>query len=279
MNKSVITISDFSLDEIRQLFELADQADRLAFSSDARLSACYSFEGNSIRTRATFIKALYDLSISPVEAPNILKTKEAVHHLAGYLDNWFDLYIIRDRNHERLAAFSKSTHKPTINAMTSEAHPCEVLADVYSVMKEKGDVESLKYCVIGPPTNVLKSWQRVGKVMGLDLVRVLPPEYTSEASQAGKATYSKSEGLKDADVILTDAWPPGFDDKSFQLTRRDLESAKPDAWVIPCPPFNVENEVHQDVIESAYFAGYGQKRYLYHVQKALIYYLLSEAAD
>ena len=162
--------------------------------------------------------------------------------------------------------------------MTSEAHPCEVLADVYSVMKEKGDISSLKYCVIGPPTNVLKSWQRVGEVLGLDLVHVLPQEYTSEAPQNGKVTNSKSEGLKDADVILTDAWPPGFDDKSFQLTCRDLENAKPDAWVIPCPPFNVENEIHQDVIESACFAGYGQKRYLYPVQKALIYYLLSEAA-
>jgi ornithine carbamoyltransferase len=106
---------------------------------------------------------------------------------------------------------------------------------------------------------------------------VLPPEYVSEAPPEGKATDSKSEGLKDADVILTDAWPPGFDDKSFQLTRRDLESAKPDAWVIPCPPFNVENEIHQDVIESAYFAGYGQKQVLYPVQKALIYYLLSKA--
>jgi ornithine carbamoyltransferase len=274
MNKSIIKISDLHLDEISHIFELADKAQDLKFASDAGLSACYSFEGNSIRTRATFIKALNDLRISPIEIPNILKTQEAVGHLAGYLDNWFDIFIIRDRDHKKLALFSESTNKPTINAMTSEAHPCEVLADVYAIRVGKGDMRSFKYCIIGPPTNVLNSWRIAGEVLGLDIIHVLPGEYMSREPQTGKVTNSKSDGLLDADVILTDAWPQGFDDKSFQLTLKDLENVKPGAWVIPCPPFNVENEINKDTIESAYFAGYDQKRYLYHVQKALIYFML-----
>ena len=276
MKRSVIKISDISPDEITQIFELADASESLRFSRDVGLSACYSFEGNSIRTRATFVKALYDLRISPIEVPNILKTQEEVQHLAGYLDNWFDIYIIRDRDHKRLAKFSESTNKPTINAMTSEAHPCEVLADVYSIQKEKGEIRSLKYCIFGPPTNVLNSWQRISKVLGLNTIHVLPQEYMSENHPEVSTTHRKNEGFKDADVILTDAWPQGFDDKLFQLTPGDLGIAKPGAWVIPCPPFNVEKEIHKDTIESKYFARYSQKRYLYQVQKALIYYSLSK---
>lgn len=274
MKKNILEISALIPDEINQIFELADRSQDLGFSEGPRLSACYSFEGNSIRTRATFVKALFDLNISPIEVPNLLKTQEEVHHLAAYLDSWVDIYIIRDRDHERLTRFSEHSKKPLINAMTSQAHPCEVLADLYSIQVEKGELKNLKYCLFGPPTNVLNSWQRIGKLLGLDIVHVLPGDHTVETEIA--RTDEKSVGLKNADVILTDAWPQGFEDKSYQLTLRDLEIAKPDAWVIPCPPFNLEAEIHKDIIDSTRFAGYAQKRFLYQVQKAMIYYLLSE---
>ncbi len=91
-------------------------------------------------------------------------------------------------------------------------------------------------------------------------------------------SHIKQDGLTGADVILTDAWPQGFTDPSLQLTLTDLAVAKPDAWVIPCPPFNVAQEIHAEVIDSHYFAGYAQKRYLYQVQKALIAFVLHKNA-
>ena len=272
MKRNLITLHDITAEDIFQIFELADNANSLAFSSDANLTACYSFEGNSLRTRATFVKALFDLGISPIELPNLLKTGEAVEHLAGYLDYWFDLYVIRDRNHNRLAQFAGVSEKPVINALSSGAHPCEVLADAYAVIKGKGALDNLKYCILGPPTNVLNSWIRICQILELDYVHVIPQGF--EAVEGSNLTHTKSTGLRDAHVVLTDAWPKSFDDRDFQLTLEDLKIAQPDAWVIPCPPFSVENEVHQDVIDSDYFAGYAQKRYLYEVQKALIYYLV-----
>ncbi len=123
---------------------------------------------------------------------------------------------------------------------------------------------------------MLNSWQRIGKVLGLDFVHLLPEQY-ADGHQEDFYTTNRAAALRDADVILTDAWNAAFDDKSFQLSLDDLKIAKADAWVIPCPPFNVENEIHPEIITSEYFAGYSQKKYLYHVQKALIYYLLSES--
>ena len=272
--KKLITIDDLSQEDIAEIFSLADNAHRLKLA-DAGVFACYSFEGNSIRTRATFIKALSDLGISWVELPNLLGTKEAPEHLAGYLDNWLDLYIIRAADHEKLSLFARYTSKPTINAMSSEAHPCEVLADAYSIQRRKGELKNLKCCIIGPPTNVLNSWQRLGQVLGLEIVHVLPEEYASKGVVSGLITTDKSVGLKEADIILTDAWPSGFQDKEYQLTLDDMKMAKADAWVIPCPPFNTKNEVHQEVIDSSYFAGYGQKAFLYQVQKAIIWLMLN----
>lgn len=273
-SKDLITLTDLSPADIAHIFDLADRSDSLAFPRSAGLTACTSFEGNSIRTRATFVKALVDLGITPVDVPNLLKTGEDVRHLAGYLDNWVDLYILRDRDHERMAAFAASSAKPVINAMTAQAHPCEVLADLYSIQKEKGDVRRLRYCILGPRTNVLASWQRIGQVMGLDMVHVLPPGTAPNVPPGIEVSHVKADGLTGADVILTDAWPQGFSDPSLQLTLADLAAAKPDAWVIPCPPFNVAQEIRAEVIDSHYFAGYAQKRYLYDVQKALIAFSL-----
>jgi ornithine carbamoyltransferase len=275
MTKNFIKINDFSANVIQHIFDLADKAKQLKFSTDTSLTACYSFEGNSLRTRATFIKALKDLGITAIDIPNLLKTSEGVEHLSGYMDHWFDIYVLRDRNHAKMVSFAENSQKPTINAMSSDAHPCEVIADVYSVQKEKGNLKSLKFCIMGPPTNVLNSWQRIGKVLGLSFVHLLPQEY-AEKHQANFYTTNREEALHNADVILTDGWDADFDDKTFQLTLDDLKTAKTDAWVIPCPPFNVQNEIHPDIISSKYFAGYEQKKYLYHIQKALIYYLLSE---
>ncbi len=276
MSKSLITIDDLTLEHVERIFTLADNAHSHFAGEKNQPAACYSFEGDSLRTRATFVKALFDLGINPVELPNLLKTSESVEHLAGYLDHWFEIYVIRDRNHTRMVEFAKASERPVINALSSDAHPCEVLADLYAVRQEKGELNKLKYCILGPPTNVLNSWSRAGRLLGLNFVHVLPEQY--EQAVAGDHIVRRKEaGLKDADVILTDAWPADFADPAFRLTHLDLEKARPNAWVIPCPPFNTQNEVDQDVINSAYFAGYAQKRYLYEVQKAMIYFLLTDS--
>ncbi len=83
VKKDIITVNDLSPAEVDQIFDLADRSENLTFPRQAGLTACVSFEGNSTRTRATFTKALVDLGITPIDVPNLLKTGEAVHHLAG----------------------------------------------------------------------------------------------------------------------------------------------------------------------------------------------------
>jgi ornithine carbamoyltransferase len=275
--KNLVTIKDLNNKNIEQIFAYARDAGSLEANRSARLTAACSFGTRSIRTRATFMKALHDLGIQPIEIPGLLATGEDVSHLTGYLDNWFDLYVIRETDHDRLASFAECSTKPVVNAMTSRFHPCEVLSDAYSIENAKGPLTGLKYCMIGPPSNVFNSWHNLAGVLNLSLVHVLPKRYESHRpeSKSTIVTSDKYEGLEGADVILTDAWPADFHDDYFQLKLEDLGVANDRAWVIPCPPFDTGREIAKAVIDSAYFPGYGQKALLYDVHKAIVFYCMT----
>jgi ornithine carbamoyltransferase len=276
---SLLTIDDLSPADIEHIFELADGPFLDRTRQGSPFTAAYSFEGNSIRTRTTFLKALNSLGIQAIEAPNFLKTGEPVEHLAGYMDNWVDLYIIRERDHGRLHSFIETSRRPVINALTRQAHPCEVLADAYSIRASKGPLADLTYCIVGPPTNVLNSWHTLADVLGLRLKHVMPKEFLAEVPlwRQSRIVTDKSAGLSGADVVLTDAWPTGFNDRRFRLTLDDLAVVNEGTWVIPCPPFNTANEISDDVIASEFFAGYAQKTALYPVQRAIIQFLIDQS--
>jgi ornithine carbamoyltransferase len=243
------------------------------------LACAYSFEGNSLRTRATFLKAISDLGLAAIELPNLLKTKEQKRHLAGYLDQWIDLYVVRESDHTALEAFALASRKPVINAMSARGHPCEVLSDAFSLWERHGDLHRLKFCIVGPPTNVLNSWVELCELLDLAYARVVPAEFADSitAPEQGHATQSLEDGLSGADVVLTDAWPAGFDDPDYQVTPDKLASGNQNARVIPCPPFDETREVSQSLIDSPHFAGYNQKSALYNIHKAILVALLEQS--
>lgn len=105
--------------------------------------------------------------------------------------------------------------------------------------------------------------------LGLDYVQVI-----GQATPEETLVSSLTEGLRGADVVLTDSWPQEHFDPAYQVTLEALKSASADALVIPCPPFNVPREVHAEVIASKYFAGYEQKSGLYPVHKTILVSLL-----
>ena len=127
----LIQINDLSAQDIRSIWNLATKP-----STPPKGNVAWSFEGNGIRTRTTFIQAFRELNLSFVELPNLLKTNERVADLAGYLDPFYDIYVIRDSNHERLTEFANASRRPVVNAMSSFGHPCEVLTDAYSIEKK-----------------------------------------------------------------------------------------------------------------------------------------------
>ncbi len=233
-------------------------------------NVAWSFEGNGIRTRTTFLQAFQTLGLSYIELPNFLKTDESVVDLAGYMDGFYDVYVIRERNHSRLVEFAAATKRPLINAMSSEAHPCEVLTDAYYLSTRFTSLPDVRILLWGPMTNVFKSWHVLARVMGLNVTHYCPETY--QTNEAPVRFVSQFSGHYD--VLITDAWPSGFTDDRYALTKNTLAELG-DPLLLPTPPVTVGNELAQPLSEYPGFVGYAQKQLLLPVQRAIITYLLS----
>lgn len=262
---NIITLSTLAKQDIIKIWERVGNAD-LQVSG----TVGWSFEGNGIRTRTTFIEAFRRMGLQFTELPNLLKTAEAPRDLAGYLDPFFQLYVIRESNHERLAAFAAASTRPVINAMSSQGHPCEVLTDAYFIRTELKPLPDARICLWGPTTNVFRSWHELAEVFGLHLTQICERRFHLDHTNV---TFLEAPAYA-VDVVITDAWPTDVPDYSLPLTAADLQQLGMPAF-LPTPPFRVGGELRIDPLDYPGFTGYRQKQLLLPVQQAILHYALT----
>ncbi|MGU3628989.1 ornithine carbamoyltransferase [Comamonas sp. C24C] len=230
----------------------------------------WSFEGNGIRTRTSFIQAFQELGLSFVELPNLLKTPERAADLAGYLDPFYDVYVVRESNHQRLAEFAFASQRPVINAMSGLEHPCEVLTDAFYIDRSIVPLEQARICLWGPTTNVLRSWHELAFSLQLPIMHICDERlhetlpYVEFASTPSRA----------ADIVITDGWPSGAEAMAQSLTVADLDCMGM-PMLLATPPFFIGREIAFDPVQYPRFSGYSQKSLLLPVQKAILRYLLA----
>ena len=263
---NILDVDDLNEADIYRIWEIVSSADIQNVSGNI----AWSFEGNGIRTRTTFIQAFQQLGLNYVELPNFLKTNESVEDLAGYMDPFYAMYVIRDQNHDRMADFARVSTRPVINAMSNLAHPCEVLTDGYFLNSQLGPIAKLKILLWGPVTNVFRSWHALSKVLNLDLTHFCPTQEHYQTSHVNlideiNGTY---------DVVVTDGWTSDFNDFKFTLTTEHLAQLG-NPMLLPTPPVTIGNELAFPPNNSAQFVGYKQKCLLLPVQQSLISYLLN----
>jgi ornithine carbamoyltransferase len=257
----IISISDLSAADIEAIWVLSSDTDQ-----PLKGTVGWSFEGNGIRTRTTFIQAFRDLGLQFTELPNLLKTTERVEDLAGYLDPFFSQYVIRESNHERLLAFAQASSRSVVNAMSRLGHPCEVLTDAYFINQSIKPLCEATICLWGPTTNVFRSWHELARVIGVRVVQVCEERYHERDSAVHFALRSPNH----ADVVVTDAWPEAAG-APVPLTEGHL-SAMGFPALLPTPPFTIGREILFDPLRYHHFVGYHQKHLLLPVQKAILRY-------
>lgn len=257
---NLISLAKLNAQDIRNIWRLVAEP-----TIPLRGTVAWSFEGNGIRTRTTFIQAFRELGLEFTELPNLLKTGERACDLAGYLDSYYDIYVVRESNHSRLAEFAAASRRPVINAMSGDGHPCEVLTDAYYVNKELVPLERSKICLWGPPTNVFRSWHELAQVIGFSILHVCEARFHETKPNV---TFSETPPAV-ADVVVTDAWPNGVEAADWCLSKQKLvEMGHPK--LLPTPPFTIGRELDFDPLEYSGFTGYGQKELLLPVQKAIL---------
>ena len=257
---NLIEIGDLSARDIRAIWVLASQPAKSLTGTVA-----WSFEGRGVRTRTTFMQAFRDLGLAVTELPGLLKTPERACDLAGYLDPFYALYVLRESDHQRLREFAAHSCRPVINAMSSQQHPCEVLSDAWFIETTLKPLTELKIGLWGPMTNVFWSWHELGRVLGLELVHFCPPQ----CHTTGGTGHYRSAPDTQVDILITDGWPADFDLSDWSLSLTMLAHLG-QPRLLPTPPFSIGRELEFDPLSYPGFTGYAQKRALLPVQRAIL---------
>lgn len=238
------------------------------------------FPETSLRTRITYEKGIKDLGGECILfPPETLDRREELIDTVKYLENWADGIVVRHANFSKIEQMAKHSAIPIINAMTSDNHPCEILADLYSISEQKENYKELVYTFVGPAGNISRSWANIAKVMNLKFnhVSVVGNELF-EQSPNYKFHTELEEILTSSDVVLTDSLPNQLrtEDyiRKYQITLERMKLTNKHSILNPCPPFFRNEEVSEDVISSEYFVGYAFKKNLVYVQQAIIFYCL-----
>jgi hypothetical protein len=256
---NLIETASLEREILEKIWDFVDAVEPL---SDLAPAAC-SFQGTGTRTRTTMLQALSQIGLKYIELPVFLDTDERPQDLAGYLDPFYALYIVRYSDHDKLKAFADASRRPVINAMSSLEHPCEAIADAFWFHTRVKSLEDACIVIWGPTTNVLRSWTNVATAVGSAVYPVNMVEQTLPEK---------------IDLVVTDGWPREYPGPKPSLTIGHLEQMGLPV-LLPTPPFTIGEELAFDPVTYARFSGYDQKTCLLPVQKAIIRYVLAEPTN
>lgn len=269
--KDLIRLTDLQASDVYEIFHIADEICTGKYNSFlSGKSVVLFFPATSIRTRVTFEKGIWLLGGQTISFPSdALDKREEPRDVFGYLDNWADMVIIRHKDICLLEEAAEYAKVPVINAMTNSNHPCEILADLYSLSKSRENFVSDHYLFCGKKGNIGLAWKEASKVLGFDLSQCCGTGYEMEDV---KIYHDIETAVRGKDVICTDSLSAEElkDFKGCQVTKAVMDMANKNAVLNPCPPFYRGEEVSVDAIESDYFVSYDFKKNLLAVQQAVM---------
>jgi len=290
--KDLTSLRRLSKDQIVDLLDFADEIkakkDRgIEFKPLLGKTVITSFPPTSLRTRISFETGIFQLGAQAINMPIDFEGKEPVEDKVGYLNCWIDYLVVRNSNQDIIDKIAELAEFSVVNAMSKKLHPCEILGDLQSIRQLRGDLGKLKFVFVGEGANISNTWFEAAGRLNLNLTQVCPKGYEvdNEVFQFAKehsngeiiVTNNIEEGLKNADVILTDGWPVNKDDKDewekfipYQITLDKIKLGSKNCIVNPCPPFTRGHEVTDEIITSEHFIGYKAKESLLHMQKAIL---------
>jgi len=287
--KNLVSIKQLSKDFIYYLFEQADMMKARYISGEdykplKGKTIIASFPPSSMRTRVSFETGIYQLGAQPLNLHMKFEDTELVEDKLGHLNCWADGLVIRHSNQELVQRIADLAEFPVINGMTKDSHPCEILSDLHAIRELRPDLKSLKFVFVGEGANISNTWFEAAAKLDLNITQVCPEafEINQELYDYAKSgskgeiliTHDFTEGIKGADIILTDGWPTDSEKlvkfMPYQLNLQNLKLTNTGCLVNPCPPINRAHAVPDEVMNSEYFIGYKMKESLLHMQKAIL---------
>jgi ornithine carbamoyltransferase len=300
--RDLLSLNDLEAKEIETLFERA--AELKAARAAGRLTPTLAgrtlgmiFEKASTRTRVSFEVGMFELGGHAVylsQQGSQIARGEPVQDTARVLGGYCHGILIRTFGQHRAEALARWSPVPVINGLTDRLHPCQLLADLFTVRERRGAVAGLRYAWIGDGNNMAHSWINAAALLGLELRLACPPGFEPDRDLLAAArtriahlgrgsielASTPAEAAQGADVISTDVWASmGQEDEA--ATRRAafadytvdsalLSAAAPEAIVLHCLPAHRGEEIAADVIDGPQSSVWDQAENRLHVQKAVL---------
>lgn len=291
---------DFSSEELRQLLSLTRQIKQSPQRYASALKGRYLsllFEKPSLRTRITFELAIKQLGGDCVTQTGMISEREPLKDVARNLARWTDAIVARTYSQETIDELARWSGIPVVNALSDMYHPCQALADVFTLKERFGQLRGLTLAYVGDGNNVAHSLLLCCSRLGINCSVATPPAYAPKPEIVAQAKRFASEmgadlqilhdplaAVKSAHAVYTDVWAsmgqePETEHRkevfaAYQVNQALLARAREEAVFMHCLPAKRGMEVTDEVIESSQSVAFEQAENRLHVQKALLLTLL-----
>jgi ornithine carbamoyltransferase len=300
MKRDFLSLADLTRTELEEILHLAATLKRDLKAGKrppllAGKSLAMIFEKPSLRTRVTFEVGMtqlggYPIYLTPKDIQ--LGERESVADVARNLERWVDLIMARTFSHATLVELAAHAAVPVINGLSDVLHPCQALADCFTLIEKRGRLDGLRVAFIGDANNVANSWMEAAAKFGFSFVLACPPGYEPHEATFGSAraagaqvevTHDAAAAAQGADVLYTDVWTSMGQEEEAEQRKRDFEPyqinakllrrARPDALVMHCLPAHRGEEITGDVIDSPQSIVFDQAENRLHTQKGIMVWL------
>jgi ornithine carbamoyltransferase len=301
--RDLVSIRDLSPIEVESLFHLASLIK--ARPEDFRTAlagkhVAMFFEKPSLRTRLTFEAGIAGLggSVSFVDQRHErLDARETLSDIADNVERWVSAIVLRTFAHETVEGMAEHACVPVINALSEVEHPCQALADYFTLQEKFGNLKKVCLAYVGDGNNVMHSLLLTAALLG-SKIRIATPEgygpnpgILADAREIAKQTGAKIELMTDpykavrgADAVYTDAWTSmGHEHETeararifppYQVNSELMAAASPHAVFMHCLPAHRNEEVTDAVIDSVQSIVFDQAENRMHIQKAILMMLV-----
>ena len=252
------------------------------------------FEKASTRTRLSFEAGMQQLGGSAIylnTRDSQLGRGEPVEDAGQVISRMSDVVMIRTFEQSIIERFAAHSRVPVINGLTNEYHPCQILADIYTYIEQRGSIKGKTVAWIGDSNNMCNTWLQAAEILDFNVHVSTPPGYEVEPERAGLYGHEHYEefkdpmkAAKDADLVTTDVWTSmGWEAENeermkdfadWQVDEDMMRVAAKDALFMHCLPAHRGEEVSAGVIDGAQSVVWDEAENRLHVQKALMEYLL-----
>jgi len=305
MLKDFISIHDLTLYEFNEIMDLSEDIKASPRRFQKKLKdkiLAMIFEKPSLRTRMTFEVGMLQLGgeaiyLSPADIQ--LGKRESVYDIGKNMERWVDGIMIRTFAHQIILDLAEACRIPVINALSDLLHPCQAMADFFTLKEKKGSLSGLRLAYVGDGNNVCHSLMFASAKSGVRMSVAAPAGYepnpdiirlaAADGKETGyelRLTTNPADAVVGADAVYTDVWASMGQEAekekkarifaSYQVTKELMSRAQPDTLFMHCLPAHRGEEVTSEVIDSPNSVVFDQAENRLHVQKVILMLLMGK---